>query len=126
MWVEVAPGWTLSFDRGPDWLFVRINPPEHGDTHEIPLAESVWERLDQSFTYRVVVEMDEVGVLRSWLIGELVKLHLRIASQDGLLRLSGLCNRSQEILEIMQLADRFPQYRSRTDAVMGNRPLQPR
>lgn len=126
MWVEVAPGWTLSFDRGPDWLFVRISPPERGNTHEIPLAESVFERLEQSFTYRVVVEMDEVGVLRSWLVGELIKLHKQIEAQDGMLRLSGLSNPSQEILGLMQLADRFPQYRCRTDAVMGNRPLQPR
>ncbi len=126
MWVEVAPGWTMAFDRGPDWLFVRITPPQRGDTNEIALSDAIWERLEQAFTYRVVVEMEEVILLRSWVIGELIKLHQQVSARDGVMRLCGLSDSNQQILEVMRLEDRFPQYRNRSDSVMGHRPRQPR
>lgn len=126
MLLDVVPGWTLALDRGPDWIFVRLSPPRHGDTSEVDLAESIWELMDQSFTHRAVLEMEDLWLLRSWMIGELVKLHKRVVAHGGLLRLSGLNDDNQEVLRMCRLADRFPQYRCRTDAVMGHRPVQPR
>src|SRR6266567_841751 len=43
MLLELVPEWTMDIDRGPDWLFVRLSPPRHGDTGEIPLAEMIWQ-----------------------------------------------------------------------------------
>jgi anti-sigma B factor antagonist len=126
MLLELAPEWTMEIDRGPDWLFIRLSPPHHGDTGEITLAEMIWRKLEQSFCYRVVLELDEVGYLRSWMIGELVRLHKRVTSNGGMLRLAGLSKEAEAVLRICRLADRFPAYRNRTDAVMGYRPLQPR
>ena len=126
MWVEVAPGWTMAFDRGPDWLFVRISPPHHGDTAEIALGDAIWERLEQAFTYRVVVEMEEVQALHPWIVNELCKLHDQISDHDGVMRLCGLSDGNHCVLEKLQVADRFPQYRNRTECVMGHRPMQPR
>ena len=63
MLLEVAPEWSVDIDRGPDWLFIRLRPPRHGDTGEISLAEMIWEKLDQSFCHRVVLEFDEVTFL---------------------------------------------------------------
>ena len=126
MVLDVVPGWTMDLDRGPDWLFVRLRPPCQGDTHEVVLAETIWGMMEQSFNHRLVLEMDEVWLLRSWLVGELVKLHKRVAASGGTLRLCGMNDGNQEVLRIARLDDRFPQFRTRTDAVMGNRPLQPR
>jgi anti-anti-sigma factor len=126
MLLELAPEWTIEIDRGPDWLFIRPLPPRHGDTGEIPLAEMIWQKLEQSFCYRVVLELDDVEYLRSWMIGELVRLHKRVTTQGGMLRLSGLSREAEAVLRICRLADRFPAYRNRTDAVMGHRPQQPR
>jgi anti-sigma B factor antagonist len=123
---EAAPGWGLDLDRGPDWLFVRLRPPQHGDTSEVELAETIWQMMDQSFTHRAVLEMDDIWLLRSWMIGQLVKLHKRIAAEGGLLRLAGLNNSSQEVLRLCRLDDRFPQYDSRSSAVMGRRQTAPR
>jgi anti-anti-sigma factor len=126
MLLEVAPEWSLDIDRGPDWLFIRLRPPHGGDTGEIALAETIWEKLEQSFCHRVVLELNDVDFLRSWFVGELVKLHKRLTSQGGMMRLCGLSQPNENVLRICRLADRFPAYRNRTEAVMGHRPPQPR
>jgi anti-anti-sigma factor len=126
MLLQVAPEWTVELDRGPDWLFVRLRPPQGGDTGEILLAEMIWKHMEQAFCYRVVVELDDVRFLRSWMVGELVRLHKRVTSQGGMMRLSGLNATGEEVLRISRLSDRLPNYRNRTDAVMGYRPPQPR
>jgi anti-anti-sigma factor len=126
MLLELASDWTIELERGPDWLFVRLRSPRQGDTHEVNLAETVWDKMEQSFTSRVVLEMDEVRLLRSWMIGELVKLHKRVCAAGGMMRLCGLSDSNQDVLRLCRLEDRFPQYRTRTDAVMGHRPPQPR
>ncbi len=141
MLLELAPEWAVEIDRGPDWLFIRLQPPTGGhsasfdsasfdsaarDHGEFPLAELIWQRLEQSFCHRVVLELDSVPHLRSWMVGELVKLHKRLVSTGGMMRLCGLSPTNQEVLRACRLADRFPAYRNRTDAVMGHRPQQPR
>lgn len=126
MLLELAPEWTTEIDRGPDWLFIRLRPPAHGNTREIALAEMLWQRLEQAFCYRVVIELDDVTFLRSWMVGELVRLHKRVNTQGGMLRLAGLSPTNQEVMRVSRLGDRFPAYPNRNDAVMGHRPMQPR
>lgn len=126
MLLELAPEWTMDLDRGPDWLFVRLRPPREGDTSEIPLADMIWKKLEQSFCYRLVLELDDMRLLRSWMIGELVRLHKRIIKQGGTLRLCGLSATNEEALRSCRLLDRFPAFENRHDAVMGCRPMQPR
>jgi len=127
MLLELAPEWTMEIDRGPDWLFIRPQPPQElSGAGEAPLAEMIWQKLEQCFCYRVVLEMNDVPFLRSWIIGELVRLHKRVTTQGGMLRVCGLNPEAAAVLRICRLADRFPSYRNRTDAVMGYRPTQPR
>lgn len=126
MLLDLAPGWTMDLDRGPDWLFVRLRPPKHATTLEVELAEPVWEALEQAFTYRLVLELDELQLMRSWTIGELVKLHKRIIAHGGTMRICGLSDGNQAVLRMFRLNDCFPQYRDRHDALMGRRPGQPR
>jgi anti-anti-sigma factor len=126
MLLEVAPEWSLEIDRGPDWMFIRLAPPHDGDTGEIALAEMIWEKLEQSFCHRLVLELEGVKFLRSWMVGQLVKLHKRLSAQGGMLRISGLSQANQDVLRICRLGDHFPAYRNRTDAVMGYRPAKPR
>lgn len=126
MLVQLAPGWSMEFDRGPDWLFVRISAPRQGDTGEVPLADAVWESLEQAFTHRVVLELGDLAVLRSWMIGQLVLLHKRVTTKEGTMRIAGLSDSNHQVLRMMRLDERFPQYANRGDAVMGHRPVQPR
>ncbi len=126
MLLELAPEWSLEIDRGPDWLFIRLSPPPNGEQGEVHLAEMIWKNLEQCFCYRAVLELDNIDYLRSWMIGELVRLHKRVTTHGGMLRLCGVSKNAETVLRISRLSDRFPAYRNRTDAVMGYRPQQPR
>lgn len=123
--LTLAPGWELEVGRGPNWLFVRIRNQDP-DSEEIPdLADRIWDLLQQHLTTRVVLELDGLGLLRSELIGELIRLHRRISQHGGLLRVCGLSAENRRILERCGLADWFPVYECREDAVLA-RPSKPR
>jgi len=125
MLLDVGPEWATEIDRGPDLLFIRLTPPPMDSVmDEAPLARMIWQKLEQCFCYRVVLELDEVRYLPSWMIGELVRLHKRVSTQGGMLRLSGVSREGEMALRICRLHDCFPAYRNRTDAVMGCRPAE--
>jgi anti-anti-sigma regulatory factor len=123
--LELAPGWQAIVDRGPDWLFIRLQGAD-GLSGDQELAETLWRTIDQHFTYRVVLEVDQVGLLHSYLVGQFVLLHKRLHSHGGVLRLCGLSDNNQSVLKTCRLDDRFPQYRNRGEAVNGYRPVKPR
>lgn len=114
----VAPGWDLDVQRGPDWLLVKIKSQD-GATAEPPLADGLWGLLERHFTYRVVLELDQVDVLNSYLIGQLVRLYRLICDHDGVMRLCGLSPHNLDVLRTCRLDDRFMSYRDREEAVMG-------
>lgn len=124
--LDVAHGWTVDVDRGPDWLFVRLHGPTSGSTEGNELAEMLWNLLRQHFTNRLVLDLDDLPILKSQLIGQLVLLYKRIHADGGLMRLCGLSAGNQDALRVCRLGDRFPSYRNREDAVMGHLPGRPR
>jgi anti-anti-sigma factor len=124
--LETARGWNVSVERGPDWLFIKLQaaPGAAGDFSSV--AEQVWQVLQQHFVYRVVLEFEGLASLPSSLIGQLVMLHKRLHMQGGVLRLCGLSDMQQQAINCSRLDARFPAYRSREEAVWGHRPTQPR
>ena len=117
----VASEWSLDVDRGPEWVFIRLHGPPNGNAEGSELAEMIWHSMQQQFAKRVVLELDELPLMRSAFIGELVLLHKRIVSNGGTLRVAGLSDFNQEVLCMCRLNSRFPQYHNRADAVMGQR-----
>ena len=77
-------------------------------------------------THRLVLELDDIGPMMSSLIGQLVLLQKRISSHGGLMRLCGVSPSNQRVLAVCRLGGYLPQYADRTQAVMGERPMQPR
>ncbi len=125
--LATAPGCRFEVERGPDWLLVRITSLDKRDSEYPPLSETIWSLLQQHFTYRVVLELDGLGVLNSYLIGQLVALYKRIDEHDGVMRLCGLSAYNQQVLHTCRLDDRFLAYHDRHDAVMADHhPEQPR
>ncbi|MEM9352786.1 MAG: STAS domain-containing protein [Planctomycetota bacterium] len=112
---EAGRRWRI--DRGPDWLFVRIDASE--ETID-GLADRLWSLLDQHFIYRLVLEMDEVDFLPSRMMGQLIMLQKRVMQHDGALRLCGVSPGCAEALHICRLDRALPSYRSRVDAVQGH------
>jgi anti-anti-sigma regulatory factor len=123
----LSADWELDVDRGPDWIFVRLRPGHDGLHDDFTLAERIWSLLAQSFTYRLVLELDRVPLLYSNLIAQMVLLSKRIHSHGGLLRLCQLSPENQQVIHVCRLDGCLPHYESRGAAVMGAyRPMQPR
>lgn len=116
-------GWTMDVDRGPDWLFVRLRgeSPRAG-AGRAALAEEIFELMQQSFTRRIVLEMDQIERLNSAMLGQLVSLSKRVREIEGTLRLAGLSPDNERVLETTQLDGRIPAFPTRGDAVRGERP----
>ena len=125
--LAIAPGCELEVERGPDWLIVRVANLDLAEPDAPPLAERVWRILQQHFTYRLALELDEVDLLTSRLIAQLVQLHRQIDGHGGVMRLCGLSSHNRHVLQTCRLNDRFMPYQDRQEAVMGcERPRQPR
>ena len=124
--LAIAPGWELKVDRGPNWLWVKVERPESYSVDTPPLADEVWTQLERHFIYRLVLELEDIEVLDSYLIGQIVMLDRRIREHDGILRLSGLSAFNREILRTHGLDGRFSIYGNLTEAVMGASPRKPR
>jgi anti-anti-sigma factor len=119
----IGSGLRLDVERGPDWLFVRVTPPADGDWYGEPsLADAVWTVVEQHFTYRVVLELDRVTLLRSLLLGQLVQLAKRVREHGGILRLCGISPDNHEVLTASRLDTMLPEYADRSAAVMCMRP----
>ena len=126
--METLTHWQIDVQRGPDWLFVRLLPPEQGGLaiDAEGLAEMVWEVVQQHFCYRVVLELDRVNLLYSSLLGQLILISKRIYSHQGILRMSGMSQNNLDVLRTCRLEAALPSYLNRGDAVMGHNPQKPR
>ena len=110
-------------DRGPDWLFVRIHP-DHQRLDDV--ADRLWSLLDRHFIYRLVLEMDEVEILSSRLMGQLVMLQKRVLQHEGALRLCGLSRRCADALHFCRLDQALPSFECREAAVRAGTMVRPR
>ncbi len=99
--------------RLPGWLVIRLAPPDDS----LELADALWNLMEQESTFRVVLELDQLKVLRSRLVGELVRLHKRIQDCQGSIRLCGLSEANQTVLKMNRLDNRLPHYADRTTAI---------
>ncbi len=121
--IEIAPNWQLYVDVGPEWLFFRLGTSARNADTSPPLAERVWSIAEDNRIYRFVIELEPQVALTSHLVGQFVLLHKRSHQSGGVMRLCGLADANYQVLKIMQLHDRFPNYPTRNDAVMGYVPV---
>lgn len=111
--IELDFGWRATLDQQDRWLCVRLHPertnlsPGHG------LIERLWEAIRERKALSVVLEMDDVTFLPSSLMGELVRLHKRLATHSGRLRLSGLRQECAEALHTCRLDRVLPSFDNR-------------
>jgi len=120
----IAPGWDVEVERGPDWLLVKIKDLDPRAVESPPLADGLWELLQRHFTYRLVLELDQLPKLDDYLIGQLARLYARIHEHDGVMRLCGLSPHNLEMLRECRLNEQFLPYHNREEAVLGHRRRQ--
>jgi anti-anti-sigma factor len=118
--LAVLSGCDLDVERGPDWLLVRVKKLDAGESACPPLAEQIWHLMEQHFTHRLVLELDQVPMLGSKVIGELIQLYRLIAEHDGVMRLCSLSPYNREALHQCRLDERLPAYEDPREAVLGS------
>jgi len=125
--LKINHGWELNVERGPDWLLVQVRPPRAGARRVPSLADVLWSLLEQHFTYRLVLELDQLKVLDDELLDQLAEVHDRVMAHGGLMRLCGLSPENRRILFDRRFDDRFVAYEDREEAVLGDSlPRHPR
>ena len=117
--LETLSGWELDIDQGAGWLFVKIRCPKQDPWEPPPLADRLWRLLQEHLVERLVLQLDEIEILSSRLIGQLILLYKRISSRGGVMRLCGLSPGNREVLRLCRLDERFACYRNREEAVLG-------
>lgn len=122
----LAPAWDLDVQRGPGWLLVKLTSPDKEGPDADPLADRLWSMLERHFVYRLVLDLDQVQLLDSALLGQLVALYKRVHQRGGLMRLCGLSPYNRRVLQVHGLLDRFPAYGDLEEAVLGSKPCKPR
>lgn len=122
MGVPVADGWHLEIDEGPEWLFLRLIRTHEDAAPEPPVATSGWAIAQERQKSRLVFELGEHMLLTSFLVGQLILLHKRAELAGGRFRIQGFSSQNYETLKMTRVAERFPNYASREDAVLGRLP----
>jgi anti-anti-sigma factor len=117
--LTIAQECEFDVERGPDWLLVRVRNLDQAESETPPLAERLWALLNQHFTYRLVLELDQVRLMNSYLIEQLTQLCRWIEEHDGVLRLCGLSPRNCQVLHTCHLDDQLLPYQDRHEAVTG-------
>ncbi len=114
-----ARNWGLHVERGPNWLFIRVQrcPDQWGEVGV--LAECVVQALDQHMVNRVVLELRDVGCSCERLVAEVQRLDAWLQRRHGVLRICGVPARYIRQLRHTHFTDRYPLYEDREDAVWG-------
>ncbi|MEK6236834.1 MAG: hypothetical protein N2C14_19170 [Planctomycetales bacterium] len=124
---QIAPGWGLEVERGPDCLFIKLEETPEPSSSDFPeLANVILELLEQHFAHRLVVECESLPTINNHLIEEFVALQKGVETRGGLLRLCGLSEENQAALRKSSEGDCVPHYRDRYEAVGTHHPNLPR
>lgn len=116
---EPVPAEELEIERGPNWLFVRVHTCHACSDTYSSLASRVSTALDQHLVNRVVLELGDAAISCEQLIEELRVLDNWVQHRHGVLRVCGLSGRASYRLHRSPLAQRFPVYHDREEAVWG-------
>jgi hypothetical protein len=116
----MSSNWNLNVERGPNWLFVKATCGDVGYLRLSSLAEQLRWLLEQHFTNRLVLELDQIDLPLSDLNRQLELLDEWVRAHNGLVRLCGLSPDCATVLQGCGLGDQFPVYRNRRDAVFGD------
>ncbi|TWT31019.1 hypothetical protein KOR34_43930 [Posidoniimonas corsicana] len=105
-------------DRGPNWLFVRLPKTSAGSPTE-HLVDEMWEICSRHFTYRLVVELDDLQAMPEQLASQLDELRSKLTAQGGALRLCGANTKCEQTLSGSHFALPLKNHANRTAAVQG-------
>ena len=110
--------WELEVDRDFNWLLVKVKTPG-GSVWEMPsLADELRPLLEENSTNQLLLELSEIDVLSSGIIGQLLTLDRWIRAHQGEMRLCGLSPHNREVLRRCRLDGYLHTYYDRWEAVV--------
>jgi MFS superfamily sulfate permease-like transporter len=115
--------WRVAVERGPDWLFLRLEAPP--DASVAPgnesgrLADRIWDMIRESHAHRVVLELDRVQSIDDDFIGTITDVGGRVRDEGGLIRVCGLSPPNLNRLRTSLQGSGLPHFDSRSAAVGG-------
>ncbi len=112
-----APGWELSAERGPDWLFVRLDAGPETAAGPSGLTKSIWDMIREHHASRVVLELEGVERVDDSLLNAISEIGTLMLDTGGLVRVCGLPQAAEPRLQASTAAAGVPWFGSRTEAV---------
>jgi anti-anti-sigma regulatory factor len=112
-------GWHVDVDQGTDWLYLRPHAPNEDALQDAPLADMLWQFAQERSAFWLIIDLETVARLNSYLVGQLMLIHKRAHLNKGRMRLCGVSSDNYRVIEALRLVDRFPHYATRSDAEMG-------
>ncbi len=97
--MDTRRSWELAAERGPDWLFVRLEAAAPEATASDDLADAIWAMIREHHANRVVLELDQIDAIDEPLIGAIAEIGTRLRREGGLFRACGLSPLNVERLE---------------------------
>lgn len=119
MVTHALEGFKLTVDRGPNWLFVKLRPKRRFADDVAHIADELWSIASRHFTYRIVLELEELREIPPALVDQLVILQERLAHSEGSLRICGCSVGPLQNLCEGDFDMALPVYGSRQAAVLG-------
>ena len=110
---NIAHGWELREERQDAWLCVTLTPQDGEADATPPVAEAVWEAANRHHVQQLVLELYDLQLLHSYLVGQLVLLARRVHAARGALRLVGLSEQNVQVLRACRLESGFAIYADR-------------
>lgn len=120
--VRLTRGLHCRVDRGPNWLFIKLDPA-HAVTHSPAEArrwvDKMWDICTRHFTYRLVVELDDLEDMSDDLVMHLKGLSDRLAEHGGALRVCGARSKCERKLAGNHFGFALRNHQNRAAAVLG-------
>jgi hypothetical protein len=118
--VSIAGGYELDVDRGPNWLFVKVQPTAKPTKQASQIADEIWSISSRHFIYRLVLELDQFDTVPEDLIDQILTLQERLAERGGSLKLCGVSPECEGQIHERHLEESLRIHESRVHAVLGN------
>lgn len=109
-------GWAVAVERGPDWLFLRLEPGNALASGGV-LADRLLDVIRVNHAHRVVVECDRVDAVDDAILDAIATVGSRVRDDGGLIRVCGLSASGVRRLRSSDQTGDIPHFESRSAAV---------